>query len=73
MNDAAIRLGRFGIAFIAGSVAIWILLLILIPHVMLLDYAFHANPGSIEKGLAREGLVSLAGAFLSTRLIGGYR
>jgi len=55
MNDAAVRLGRLGIAFIAGSVAVWILLLILIPHVMLLGYAFHANPGAIAKGLASEG------------------
>jgi spermidine/putrescine transport system permease protein len=55
MNDAAVRLGRVGIACIAGSVAIWILLLILIPHVMLLDYAFHANPGAVAKGLASDG------------------
>src|SRR5215510_15931564 len=47
MNDAAVRLGRIGIAFIAGSVAIWVLLLIL---------AFHANPGAIAKGIAPEGL-----------------
>lgn len=55
MSDAAVRLGRLGIAFIACSVAVWILLLILIPHLMLLDYAFHANPGAIQKGLATEG------------------
>ena len=55
MNDAAVRLGRLGIAFIVGSVAVWILLLILIPHLMLLDYAFHANPGAIRKGIAPEG------------------
>src|SRR5215510_13672423 len=47
MNDAAVRLGRIGIAFIAGSVAIWVLLLIL---------AFHANPGAIAKGIAPEGV-----------------
>ena len=56
MSDAAVRLGRAGIAFIAGSVAVWILFLILIPHLMLLDYAFHANPGAVTKGLASEGL-----------------
>src|SRR5262245_58769547 len=56
MSDAVVRFGRLGIAGIFGSVVIWALLLILIPHLMLIDYAFHANPGSIEKGLAREGL-----------------
>lgn len=49
------RFGMLGIAFIVGSVAIWMLLLILIPHLMLIDYAFHANPGAVAKGLAPEG------------------
>ena len=26
-----------------------------VPHLMLIDYAFHANPGAIDKGLAPEG------------------
>ncbi|HXV25554.1 MAG TPA: ABC transporter permease [Alphaproteobacteria bacterium] len=56
MSDAVVRFGRIGVAAIFGSVAIWALLLILIPHVMLIDYAFHANPGAIKKGLAGEGL-----------------
>jgi spermidine/putrescine transport system permease protein len=56
MTESLARFGRTGIAFIFGSVAIWILLLILIPHIMLLDYAFHANPGAIQKGIASEGL-----------------
>jgi spermidine/putrescine transport system permease protein len=56
MTDTVTRFGRLGIALIVGSVAIWILLLILIPHVMLLDYAFHANPGAVQKGIAPEGL-----------------
>jgi spermidine/putrescine transport system permease protein len=49
------RFGMLGIAFIVGSVAIWMLLLILIPHLMLIDYAFHANPGAVAKGIAPEG------------------
>ena len=55
MRDALKRFGALGVAFIFGSVAIWALLLILIPHLMLIDYAFHANPGAIDKGLAPEG------------------
>ena len=55
MSGAVVRFGRIGIAAIFGSVVIWALLLILIPHVMLIDYAFHANPGSVQKGLAQEG------------------
>lgn len=43
MGDAVRRFGRVGVAFIFGSVAVWALLLVLIPHVMLIDYAFHAN------------------------------
>jgi|SRR5262245_49294719 len=54
MNES-LSFGRIGLAFIYGSVAIWILLLILIPHLMLLDYAFHPNPGAIAKGLAPDG------------------
>ncbi len=65
MNDAAIRFGRAGIAAIFGSVAAWALVLILIPHLMLLDFAFHANPGAVQKGLAEEGfsLYSFAALF----------
>ncbi|MEX2650745.1 MAG: ABC transporter permease [Alphaproteobacteria bacterium] len=55
MHEGLKRFGALGIAFIFGSVAVWALLLILIPHVMLIDYAFHANPGAIKKGLAEEG------------------
>ncbi len=56
MGDAFKRFGKAGVAFMFASTAIWALMLILIPHIMLLDYAFHANPGSIQKGLAPEGL-----------------
>jgi len=56
MGEALARFGRVGVALILGSVAVWALLLILIPHLMLIDYAFHANPGAVQKGLAREGL-----------------
>jgi spermidine/putrescine transport system permease protein len=55
MGETLNRFGRAGLAFIFGSVAVWILLLILIPHLMLLDYAFHANPGSVTKGLVGDG------------------
>ena len=55
MREALARFGRAGIAFIFGSVAVWVLLLILIPHLMLLDYAFHANPGAVNKGLVGDG------------------
>jgi spermidine/putrescine transport system permease protein len=55
MNEALVRFGRFGLAAIFGSVAAWALMLILVPHLMLIDYAFHANPGAIAKGLAEEG------------------
>lgn len=56
MREAVQRFGTLGVAFIFGSVAVWALLLILIPHLMLIDYAFHANPGAIKKGLAEDGL-----------------
>lgn len=56
MGDALKRFGHLGVAFMFGSVAVWALILILIPHLMLIDYAFHANPGSIAKGIAPEGL-----------------
>ena len=56
MGDAVKRFGRLGVAFMFGSTAIWALMLIVIPHLMLLDYAFHANEGSVAKGLAPEGL-----------------
>ena len=55
MNEALARFGRAGVALILGSVAVWALLLVLIPHLMLIDYAFHANPGAIAKGIAPEG------------------
>jgi spermidine/putrescine transport system permease protein len=54
MGETLNRFGRAGLAFIFGSVVVWILVLILIPHLMLLDYAFHANPGSVNKGLVGE-------------------
>jgi len=56
VSEALARFGRLGVALICGSVAVWALVLILIPHVMLIDYAFHANPGAIDKGLAAPGL-----------------
>jgi len=55
VGDALKRFGHLGVAFMFASTAIWALMLILIPHLMLIDYAFHANPGSIAKGLAPEG------------------
>ena len=55
MRESLARFGPTGTALIFGSVAAWVLLLILVPHLMLIDYAFHANPGAIEKGLAPEG------------------
>jgi spermidine/putrescine transport system permease protein len=55
VREALKRFGHGGVAFIFGSVAAWALLLILIPHLMLLDYAFHANPGAVKKGLVGEG------------------
>jgi len=51
----SLSFGRVGLAFIYGSVAVWVLLLILIPHLMLLDYAFHPNPGAVAKGLVSDG------------------
>jgi spermidine/putrescine transport system permease protein len=55
VGESLKRFGHLGIAFMFGSTAIWALMLILIPHLMLIDYAFHANPGSVAKGLAPEG------------------
>jgi spermidine/putrescine transport system permease protein len=55
MGETLNRFGKAGLAFIFGTVAIWILLLILIPHLMLLDYAFHPNPGAVNKGLVEDG------------------
>lgn len=55
MSEALARFGRAGVALILGSVAIWAIVLVLIPHLMLVDYAFHANPGAIAKGIAPEG------------------
>jgi spermidine/putrescine transport system permease protein len=56
VREAIKRFGTLGVAFIFGSVAVWALLLILIPHLMLIDYAFHANPGAVKKGLAEPGI-----------------
>lgn len=56
MGDALKRFGRLGVAFMFASTAIWALVLILIPHVMLIDYAFHANPPAVTKGLAPDGI-----------------
>lgn len=55
MREALTRFGPLGVTFVIGSVAIWALILILIPHLMLIEYAFHANPGSVQKGLAHDG------------------
>lgn len=55
MGDAVKRFGRLGVAFMFGTTAIWALMLVVIPHLMLIDYAFHANEGSVAKGLAPEG------------------
>ena len=55
MSEALARFGRLGVALIIGSVAVWALFLVLIPHLMLLDYAFHANDGAVAKGLAPAG------------------
>ncbi len=55
MRDAVTRFGRLGVTFIVGSVAVWALVLILVPHLMLIDYAFHPNPGAVQKGLVEEG------------------
>src|SRR5690242_19156951 len=55
MRESLARFGTAGTALIFGSVAIWLLLLVVVPHLMLIDYAFHANPGSIDKGLASPG------------------
>lgn len=55
MNEALNRFGVLGVSLICGSVAVWALMLILIPHLMLIDYAFHANPGAIAKGMVGEG------------------
>jgi spermidine/putrescine transport system permease protein len=56
VGDALKRFGRLGVAFMFGTTAIWALMLIVIPHLMLIDYAFHANEGSVVKGLAPEGI-----------------
>jgi len=56
VGDAVKRFGRLGVAFMFGTTAIWALMLIVIPHLMLIDYAFHANEGSVVKGIAPEGL-----------------
>jgi len=56
VGDALKRFGRAGVAFMFASTAIWALVLILIPHLMLIDYAFHANPPAVVKGLAPDGI-----------------
>jgi len=55
MRESLARFGTAGTALIFGSVAVWLLLLIVVPHLMLIDYAFHANPGAIAKGIAPVG------------------
>jgi len=55
VGEAVKRFGKVGIAFMFGTTAIWALMLVVIPHLMLIDYAFHANEGSVAKGLAPEG------------------
>ncbi len=59
MREALARFGTAGTALIFGSVAVWVLLLIVVPHLMLIDYAFHANPGAIDKGFATGRLDAL--------------
>jgi spermidine/putrescine transport system permease protein len=54
MTEALKRFGALGVALIVGSVAVWALMLIVVPQLMLIDYAFHASPGAIAKG-APEG------------------
>ena len=63
MREALARFGAAGTALIFGSVAVWVLLLILVPHLMLIDYAFHANPGAIAQGprAARAGRSTRSG------------
>jgi spermidine/putrescine transport system permease protein len=55
MREALTRFGPLGVTFIIGSVTVWALVLILVPHLMLIDYAFHPNPGAVNKGLVEAG------------------
>jgi spermidine/putrescine transport system permease protein len=55
MTDAVTRFGKLGVGLIFGSVGVWALMLILIPHLTLISYAFHASEGAIDKGLASPG------------------
>jgi spermidine/putrescine transport system permease protein len=55
MREALTRFGPLGVTFIIGSVTVWALVLILVPHLMLIDYAFHPNPGAVSKGLVEAG------------------
>jgi spermidine/putrescine transport system permease protein len=55
MREALTRFGPLGVTFIIGSVTVWALVLILVPHLMLIDYAFHPNPGAVSKRLVPAG------------------
>jgi spermidine/putrescine transport system permease protein len=50
VTEALKRFGVLGVALIAGSVLVWALILVVVPHLMLIDYALHASPGAIAKG-----------------------
>jgi spermidine/putrescine transport system permease protein len=44
------RFGYGGVALVTGTLIAWALLLVVIPHLMLIDYAFHASPTAIARG-----------------------
>ncbi|MFN6980199.1 MAG: ABC transporter permease, partial [Gemmobacter sp.] len=50
MTEALRRFGIGGVVLVTGSVVAWALILILIPHLMLLDYALHASDSAIARG-----------------------
>lgn len=50
MTETIQRFGYVGVTLVIGSLVAWALLLILIPHLMLIDYALHASPGAISRG-----------------------
>jgi spermidine/putrescine transport system permease protein len=54
VNEALRRFGVGGVALITGSVVVWALFLVVVPHLMLIDYAMHASPGAVSRG-APEG------------------
>lgn len=54
MTEAIRRFGIGGVALVTGAVLAWALVLIVVPHLMLIDYAMHASPGAIARG-APEG------------------